>query len=274
MHVLDLNRAASRLDQWEKSGMLRLGTPRSFSRGDVILAQGPGAASAALITRGLAKVVADDVSLALLGDGDLIGEEAAILPGLIRTENRVTVTIAVTPVTARMFPAAELRRFLAANPLALQTAAQGVCTRMLTAENRIARTANNNAVHLLARVLCNLASYGTVKGKPGNSVTVIPFGFTQSELAGWIGYCTETVGRALRDWKSRGIAFVSPASIRIHDRDTLARIAGIRKNSPAQAQPGWGRMADRQVTIDALRSGPRARRPVPAPAAARRPAPC
>jgi CRP-like cAMP-binding protein len=91
MRVPNPIQAAARLDNWEASGMLSLGTPRTFGQGEVLFRQGPGAANAALITRGLVRVAADDVSLAILGDGDLIGEEAAILSGPPMAGNRVTV---------------------------------------------------------------------------------------------------------------------------------------------------------------------------------------
>lgn len=257
MRVLNPIQAAARLDDWEASGMLSLGTPRTFGQGEVLLRQGPGSTSAALITRGLVRVAAGDVSLAILGDGDLIGEEPAILSGPPIAGNRVTVTVALTRVRARVFPVADLRRFLAENPIAMRAAAQGQCARRLDAEIRMESAAHDKANRRLAKFLCDLEPYGSVRGKPDKPVTVIQVGFTRSDLAAWIGCCPETIGRTLRAWGKRGIAYVTPGSVSILDRETLARIAGIDRGTRLPVRPGWNRMADRQAAIDTLRSGSR-----------------
>jgi CRP/FNR family cyclic AMP-dependent transcriptional regulator len=219
------------------------------------LAQGPAASHAALITRGLVKITADSHTfLTIRSEGDLIGEEAAILgPQAGSGLSGLTVATALTSGTAQVFTAEQLRRFLEGQPAAMFSVAQGLCERLADAEARIASAARDNADRRLARLLCDLERYGTPDWAQGREGLAVPVPFTHAELASWVGVSRETVDRALRRWRARHIVSTSFRKIVIHDVEALARIAGIKVTRRPAVRPGYGRIIAREVTIDDLR---------------------
>ena len=66
---------------------------------------------------------------------------------------------------------------------------------------------------------------GQESGAPGILVRL-----TQAELASRIGVSRETVDRALRNWRNRGIVATGNRRIVIRDVQALARIAGAGGN--------------------------------------------
>jgi CRP/FNR family cyclic AMP-dependent transcriptional regulator len=209
-----------------------------------VLTHGVPAQHAALITSGLVKVTLpstepgtgpDDrtgIFLSIRGPGELVGEEAAILDEVSLTDaarysgGRCMVT-ALTPGSARVFPADQLRRFLAERPAALWSIAAGLCERLADAEERIASAARDNADCRLARLLCDLERHGIPDYNWGPG-TQIPLRLSQAELASWIGSCRETVDRTFARWRRRGIISTRYRTIIVHDLEALARIAGIQ----------------------------------------------
>lgn len=248
--VLDPRRAAIRLDQWDAAGMLTAGRQRTLRPGGVLHTRN----AAALITRGLARLDADGTILTIVGDGDLLGAEPALLDLPLPDGHRATRVIALTAVTARMIPVGQLRDALDGNPAAMRAAAQGLYARMLRAEQRLSLAAAENAPRRLARLLCELERYGTTAGSPA-TCTILPFGFGQRDLAAWTGCCRETVGRALRDWRRRRIIDGPARNLRITDIEALARIAGLPPGRRPPAGGGFDRLAQRQEIIDRIRHG-------------------
>lgn len=251
MRALNPHRSAAGLDTWNAHGILSLGRPRIFSAGDVLLAQGPAARHAAVITRGLVKITADGGTfLTIRGAGDLIGEDAAILG----PQAGLTVATALTSGAARVFTAEQLRRFLEERPAAMLSAAQGLCERLADAESRVASAGRDSADRRLARVLYELERYGrhaTPDWAHGREGTVVPISLTHAELASWVGVSRETVDRALRRWRTRRIVSTGVRKIMIHDAEALARIAGIKDTRLPAVRPGTGR-----ITVDLLRRRP------------------
>jgi CRP-like cAMP-binding protein len=257
LNALDPSRAAAKLDRLEASGLIYLGRPRTVSVGGVILAQGPGAVSVALITGGLVKVTADGTFLAILGEGDLIGEEIAILASPVDAGSRVTVSTALTRVTARVIAAEDLRLFFGRNPAALRAAAQSVCARMISAEARIAAAAHENADRRLAKFVCELEQYGTPWRSLKLTGTTLPVSLTRDELAAWTGVSCETVARALRDWQKRGFILGTSGTICVLNSRAIAGIAGVTLGRRPPARRDTSRTADRPATISRLRNGTR-----------------
>ena len=133
MRALDYLRGAWRPGTRELAAA-GLGRSRWFSEGQPVLTHGVPGQHAALITSGLVKVTlpsaagpeaaASDKAATLLsirGPGELVGEETAILgrglPAVTAGHDagRLMVT-ALTAGAARVFPAEQLRRFLARAP--------------------------------------------------------------------------------------------------------------------------------------------------------------
>ncbi len=220
--------------------LLSLGRPRVFEKGDVVFADHPAAARAALITEGLVKLTAvsagdHETLLWVRGGGDLLGERAALRGGRDAAYDgwdgwdvRSQAT-ALTPVTARVFPAVQLRRFLDSHPDALAAVARELCERLEEAESRIASAGRDNAARRLARLLCDLERYGDPHLHESGEMagTMLPVKLSQAELASWIGACRETVERNLRGWRQRGIVSTAYRTIVVYDLETLARIGGV-----------------------------------------------
>jgi CRP-like cAMP-binding protein len=225
-----------------------LGRRREFSPDQALFSQGAAASHAALIVRGLVKVMTaggaggHETFLAIRGPGELLGEEAALRGSAspVRSrDSRLTVATALTYGTAQVFPVVQLRRFLHAHPSAVLTVARNLSDRLEEAEARIASAARDTAARRLARLLCDLGRYGEAsEAGPGIE---IPIKLSQAELASWIGACRETVDRALRRWRDRGIISTKYRTVVINDRQALARIAGVQitpRRPPRVAVPG------------------------------------
>lgn len=220
-----------------------LGRARRFSAGEPVLTNGVSTHHAALITDGLVKVMLPSakpdkagILMSIRGPGDLVGEEAAILgeaspTGYGHSPGGLVVT-ALTDVSARVFPAEQLRRYFSEHPTFLWPVAAALCERLADAEARIASAARDNADSRLARLLCDLERHGVPDYGRGNgwrrSGTRIPLNLSHAELASWVGSCRETVDRIFARWRARGIVSNRYRTIVVHDLETLARIAGIQ----------------------------------------------
>lgn len=255
------------MDTWEALGLLTIGRRKTFRAGEVLMVRGPASSQAALITRGLVKVTAetyeDDVTfLTIRGDGDLIGEEGAVLessPQADAGRPYFTVVTALTQVTAQVFAVEQLRDLLQEHPAAMFSVARGLCERLADAEARIASAARDNADRRLARLLCDLGRYGIPDRAGGREGTAIPVRLTQAELASWIGASRETVDRVLRGWRARGIVVTSYRKIIVTDALALARVAGVDVSRRPAGRPGSARVTGHQVTVDGPREKQRHR---------------
>jgi CRP-like cAMP-binding protein len=229
--------------------LARLGRSRMFSPGQLVLTHGVPGQHAALITSGLVKVTLPNVGpeavtsdhagtlLSIRGPGELVGEEAAILDerelgvAVGQSAGR-SIVIALTDGAASVFPAEQLRAYLAQHPAVLWSVTAGLCYRLANAETRLASAARDNADRRLARLLCDLERHGDPA--PGEVLgTQIPLKLSQAELASWIGSCRDHVGRTFARWRSRGIISIQYRTIIVHDLGTLARIGGIRVSRQA-----------------------------------------
>ena len=249
VRALDRHRSADALDAWQGLGLLSLGRRRVLREGEVLLARGLGETRAALVLRGLVKITAvneqgREMFLAVRGEGDLIGEEAAIPGRQPQAGSRpglVTATALTRTTAARVFPVAHLREFLDGHPAAMLRVANGLCERLADAEARIAGTAWDTADTRLARLLWELEHHGNSDWLQGGEGIAIPVQLTHAELASWIGASRETVDRALRRWRAQGILSTSKRRIVIHDFAELARIAqgSAGRSRAAPGQNRW-----------------------------------
>jgi CRP/FNR family cyclic AMP-dependent transcriptional regulator len=243
MRALDNRGPLDGLSPQAERELLALGRPRYFAPGDLLPSTlfSPGAPYAVLILEGLVKLTAisageRETLLWVRGPGDLLGEHGALHELGDDQHRRARGTgdlfmtgTAMTAVKGRGFPSGDLRQFLQSHPAALAAVALRLWERLEEAESRIASTGRDNADRRLARLLCDLESYGNPQA-PGHGVlagTEIPVKLSQEEFASWIGASRETVERALRGWRQRGIVSTRYRTIVVHDLESLARIAGI-----------------------------------------------
>jgi CRP/FNR family transcriptional regulator, cyclic AMP receptor protein len=226
-------------------GLASLGRRRIFDPGQVLFSQTAGASQAALIASGLVKVAAvspgRETFLAIRGPQELLGEDTAFRAqqGHL-ADSRLVVATALTSVSAHVFPADQMRRFLFDNPAAAFVVARSLADRLADSESRLCSAASDSADRRLARLLCDLERYGEPAGDGTDGTTKLPVRLSHAELAAWIGSCRETVDRALRRWRDRGLITTAYRTIVINDRQALSRIAGIRvpPRRPLPEKPG------------------------------------
>jgi CRP-like cAMP-binding protein len=206
-----------------------------------------------LITAGLVKLTAfsggnpeTGILLSIRGTGDLLGEQDALrelhpdrpLRHRYDADLRPVAT-ALTPVTARSIPTATLRQFLQTHAEVLAAVALGLAEHLEDAESRLASAGRDNADRRLARLLCDLERHSRPpEGRTGGG-TVIPLGLSRADLASWIGTSQKTVERALRRWRTRGIVSTGHRTIIVHDRETLARVAGFQISTTSGTGHHW-----------------------------------
>jgi CRP-like cAMP-binding protein len=253
MRALDYQRGAWRPGSKTLAAELAaagFGRNRRFTSGQPVLTNGIPGQHVALITGGLVKVTMSSadgpaaassdkggILLSIRGPGDLLGEEAVFLDetsptGYLHSPGSLRAT-ALTPGSARVFPAEQFERYLRVQqPGFLWMVVQGLCERLADAEARIASAARDNADCRLARLLCDLERHGIPDYNWGPG-TQLPLNLSQAELASWIGSCRETVDRTFTRWRRRRIISTRRRTIIVHDLEALARIAGIQVSRQA-----------------------------------------
>jgi CRP/FNR family cyclic AMP-dependent transcriptional regulator len=257
VRALDRNGVLRGLSTRAELELRSLGTQRQFGSGAVLFPRalfppGPTLSCAVRISEGLVKLTATspggrETVLSLHGAGDLLGEEGALRHqqddqhhGAVTRDRRRPVmrdrrvlATALTAVTACAFPPQAMSRFLSSHPEVLADVAIGLCERLEEAEARIASAGRDDANRRLAALLCDLERYGVpaVLGSWPRLLTgtELPVKLSHADLAAWIGSCPETVGRAIRGWRGRGILSTPHRGVIIvHDLEALARIAGVQ----------------------------------------------
>jgi CRP/FNR family transcriptional regulator, cyclic AMP receptor protein len=244
MRALDRRETLNGLGLPAERELMKLARPRFFHPGQYLPPTlfAPDPKFAVLIGDGLVKLTAistgeHETLLWVRGPGDLLGEHGALRElrggqrsGAQGARDQAVIGTAMTFIQAWLFPAGTLGRFLRSHPDALAAVALGLWERLEEAEARIASAGRDSADRRLARLLCDLEGYGHPQ-EDGNGLmmagTEIPIKLSQQEFATWIGASRETVERALRNWRARGIVSTRYRTIIVHDLESLARIAGI-----------------------------------------------
>ena len=210
------------LTEEERAALSGLGRISVFPPGAVMCVEGDPATHVFVLVDGLAKIISatadgHELTLALRGNGDLVGELAGETTGYRTATVRAIGTVRALIVAYDRFSA-----FLDAHPGAGH-AYRHVATRRW---NDAAATLSNhpvtNGAHRLAAVLLDLATrYGSETGE-GVHIAVP---LSQEELASLAGTSRATVTRTLSNWRRRGIIRTGQRDITITGLAALQRIA-------------------------------------------------
>lgn len=207
----------------ERDVLSGLGRPSTYAPGAVICVEGDPATHVFVLKDGLAKVVtvtADghELTLALRGNGDLVGEVAGQTTGYRNATMRAIGTVHALIVSYDTFTA-----FLDAHPGAGKAYRHVVTRRWNDADSMLRSHPVTNGAHRLAVVLLDLATrYGSETGQEVH----IAVPLSQEELASLAGASRATVTRALSNWRRRGIIRTGQRDITITGLGDLRKIAG------------------------------------------------
>lgn len=182
-------------------GASAAGTPRRLPHGDVVVRQGDRTSCLFLVTAGvvrLSSVTRDgrEVVVALLGVGDLFGEDA-----LLGQPSAVDAR-AVGPTTVVVLPLVHVRGVLRHSPSTAEEMLRLVASRL----HRTSRALEDALTGTLpARLSSRLRDLAESHGAAGPGGVHIRVPITQDELARMVGASREAVNRTLGGLAARGL---------------------------------------------------------------------
>jgi CRP/FNR family transcriptional regulator, cyclic AMP receptor protein len=218
------------LTEAERATLTEAGRPRSYARAMPLCYQGEPPTHVLILLTGWVKVVVFTPNghaavLAIRGPGDIIGES-----GPLHNRARSATVYALDEVKTLNVPGSRFSSFLDDHAHASRVLAQVMVGRMDDADQRMAARLTADGAGRLAVLLVELAErYGV-----GDPIVIGP-PLSQQELAGWVGDSRETVARALRSWRLKGIIKTGRRRITITD---LAALKGIMAGAD-EPGPGW-----------------------------------
>lgn len=194
------------------AGLMRL---RTIRKGEVLFRKGDEGTALYLIVAGSLKIVrqsrtGDEVILALLGSGDFCGE-MALLDGFPRSADAVAAEETRLLVLGRQ----DFLSYVMNNEPAVRAILAALSARLRRADDFLEDIFFLKVPARLAKKLLELA--GT-SGKDG-TVRV-----SQQELASMIGASRESVNKALRSLRQRGMVTVRGSVLELSDPEGLRRL--------------------------------------------------
>jgi CRP/FNR family cyclic AMP-dependent transcriptional regulator len=210
------------LSEQTRAAAVRLGTPRSFAAGEILLLEGAPSDSAVLLLTGLYKVVGSlgsgrEALVAIRVGGDIVGEL-----GLADGQPRVATVRAVGPGAGRRIGERDYHAFLDSHPDAARAVNRAVAGKLRSATRRRVEFATFSAVTRMARVLRELSATHGTRTPEG---VLIGVALAQSELAALIGVAEPTVQRVLATMRREGVLDTRYRSIVVLDELRLAELA-------------------------------------------------
>jgi CRP-like cAMP-binding protein len=209
----------------DQAVLASLGRISIFPPGAVICVEGDPATHVFVLVDGLAKILSSTVdghelTLALRGNGDLVGELAGETTGYRNATMRAIGTVRALIVAYEKFST-----FLDAHPGAGHAYRHVVTHRWNDADSMLRSHPVTNGAHRLATVLLDLA---TRFGSETDHGVHIAVPLSQEELASLAGASRATVTRALSNWRQRGIIRTGQRDITITGLGALQKIAGYQ----------------------------------------------
>ncbi|MGW5642593.1 Crp/Fnr family transcriptional regulator [Saccharopolyspora sp. NPDC003752] len=200
-----------------------LGRKVHFASGETLIQQHGDEDSVMLIERGLAVVDHVDESgkrtlLALRGQGELVGELAAL-----NCSPRSATVRASTAVEVTALPAGRFRALMKSEPGLAFHVLQHVAMRVNESDRRRIDADTAPVAARLARLLLELADlYGHRKGNGSIEIRRL---FTQQELGNAIGATRESVGRALATLRAQNVVKTGRHTVTVLRMDQLTHHA-------------------------------------------------
>jgi CRP-like cAMP-binding protein/tetratricopeptide (TPR) repeat protein len=239
----------------EREALAATGVEEVFRAGSVLFREGDESFQVMIIDSGWVKVVAAETRpgaaagggagagekiLAVRGQGDIIGERAAVT-----MQVRSATVVALDEVSAMVVPAERFVEFLRGHPRAAEVLQRQEIERRKEDRERPFRGEPASAELRLAWLISELAKRrGGYHHGPSAAFT-LPM--SQQELADWADTTTDAVARILRMWRERGIIVRSdrPRRVTVVDVDGLAAIGDSAQGdtAPGDTAPGAPREA-------------------------------
>ncbi len=218
----------SSLDPAARDALLRGGRLRRFRAGEHLCLQGEPAGHVLVLREGWVKVWkldeegADSV-IAVRGPGEILGET-----GLITGGGRAATVTALHAVTALTVPRPRFTAFLKEHSCAWPEVLGSTARRLAESDERIVALGGRHGAARLALFVLKLAADS---GSPhaGGGVRIPPL--SQAELGSCVDSSRETVARAMREWRRRGLVETG------WRRTTVLDPAGLRAYARAQDEP-------------------------------------
>ena len=224
----------------ERDALAVAGVEEVFRPGAVLCRAGEDASQVMIIDSGWVKVSVREGPgaekiLAVRGQGDVVGERAALTTGV----RSATVT-ALDEVCAVVVPAERFAEFLRGHPRAAEVLHRQVTERREEDRLRLFPGEPDGAERRLAWLLLDLAQRRG--GYQHASAALFTLPMSHQELADWAGTSPDAVSRFLRSWRDRGIIARTERSRRliIVDLDGLAALCDVAPPETRAARPPNG----------------------------------
>lgn len=156
-----------------------------------------------------------EVMLAVRGEGELLGEMAAL-----GAQRRTASATAVGDVEVGFLPGDAFREYLRDHPDAALVLIRMLVRRLAEADRDRVALATQDSVGRVAKRLAEMALEHGAATHPGSGIEL---SLTQDELARWTGTTRETVSRALRLMRQLGWVQTANRSITVLDPTALQR---------------------------------------------------
>lgn len=199
------------------------GAVRRFRKGGTLFHDGDRAEAVVVLLSGRVKVSYHDdqgaeTILAISGPGDVLGE-ISMSDGGPRTASGV----ALDNVEALSIPAESFRKFLGDHPDAALALVRTVTDRLRDSTKKLVEFTRHDTLGRVAVRLVELADrYGEDDGEGG---VRIGLPISQEELAGLTASSRESVVKALKVLRDRGVIETARRCVRVLDLDALRKYA-------------------------------------------------
>jgi CRP/FNR family cyclic AMP-dependent transcriptional regulator len=175
---------------------------RAFRKGEVIFHRDDPGSSLYLVVSGRVRVMiashgGEELTLAILRAGDCFGEMA-----LLSERERTATVLALEPTVTLTIQHDDFLDALAGSPAALVSLLQMVTRRLVATNAQLLAASYLDVPSRLARKLLELAETDGVVTPAG---TRLELALTQQALASMLGASRESTGRALSDFRERGL---------------------------------------------------------------------
>ena len=168
----------------------------------------------------------DHTMLAVLGPGQMCGELSAFDPG-----PRLSSATALSDVVVARLGRPDLLAWIDGRPAIAERLLQVLARRLRRTNDTISDLIFTDVAGRLAKTLLEL---GERFGRPVQAGGLqVDHGLTQGELAQLVGSTRETVSKSLADFAHRGWVVLGTRTLRLVDRQALAKRAGLVPRTPS-----------------------------------------
>jgi CRP/FNR family cyclic AMP-dependent transcriptional regulator len=210
------------LGEAELRELLRCCRIETFAPRQTIFLKGMPGDSMIAILRGevrisLTGVDGHEITLAVLGEGDILGE-IAVLDGRERTADATALCACEALVVER----SRFLAFIESRPLIAQRLLAALCQKLRRTTDQVEEL---SLLDLAGRLARRLAALARIHGHKGARGIRIAASFTQRDLAAMLGASREAVNKQLMQWRRQGVIELARGAIVVLDPARLAAIA-------------------------------------------------